>query len=94
MEKVDTEPDHTQHPAQASDSTLEVHDNSPENPDNLTTIATAKEAPPADDATAEPAKDALAKTPSQAEQLGKSKIVLVMGALCVCIWVLAAVTSN
>jgi len=78
MEKIQTEPDHARHPAQASDTTLETHDNGA---DTLSTTA-EKPVPSADDA---PANDALTKTPSQAEQLGKSKVILVMGALCVCI---------
>jgi hypothetical protein len=73
MEKIQTEPDHARHPAQASDTTLETHDNGA---DTLSTTA-EKPVPTAD--------DALTKTPSQAEQLGKSKVILVMGALCVCI---------
>jgi hypothetical protein len=81
MEKIQTEPDHAQHPAQASDTTLETHDNGV---DTLSTTA-EKPVPTADDANAAPANDALTKTPSQAEQLGKSKVILVMGALCVCI---------
>lgn len=81
IEKIQTEPDRAQHPA---------HDNGA---DNLNTTA-EKQAPTGDDANAEPAKDnALTKTPSQAEQLGKSKVILVMGALCVCNWILTITTS-
>ncbi|CRG88229.1 putative MFS-type transporter C16A3,17c [Talaromyces islandicus] len=79
MEKeVQAEPDHAQHPAQASDTTLdaEPHDNAV---DTLNTTAEKS----GDDA------NALAKTPSQAEQLGKSKIILVMGALCLSVFLAA-----
>lgn len=82
MEKVQTEPDRP-HPAQASDTTLEASDNA---------VDTAEKH---GDANAEtPANDALTKMPSQAEQLGKSRIIIVMSALCVCIGSQILTTAN